>query len=367
MAVECVENLLRVLKDASYFIKLGVDQQDLMVRMTRKVGLLGYLDVKLTEAGVWSKLSFKVQKHLEAARVVAEEDDRMLRWEVNRIQRAFYGTGLPVIVLKGAAYTLMDLPLSRGRLVADVDLLVNRSDLTLVENQLIQHGWQQVKLDPYDQRYYRQWMHELPPMRHKERMTEVDVHHTLLPLSGGLSPDPEKLLKDVILLPNEANIYTLSPVDMTLHAVVHLFHDSDFERGLRGVVDLDGLFRYFSQEEGYWDTLFLRAKEFGLNRPLYYALIQVHGLLATPLPKTVMTELKLIKPPFPIRWLMNRLIPWAVLPGNPEDRRLISLIAWWLLYVRSHWLRMPPGQLFNHLTRKLSRRWYPDVRNRRTV
>ena len=33
----------------------------------------------------------------------------------------------------------------------------------------------------YDQRYYREWMHELPPLLHVRRQTALDVHHAIAP------------------------------------------------------------------------------------------------------------------------------------------------------------------------------------------
>ena len=52
------------------------------------------------------------------------------------------------------------------------------------------HGWLRMKIDPYDDRYYRVWMHEIPPLRHRERKTEIDLHHTILPRTSRLKPDP---------------------------------------------------------------------------------------------------------------------------------------------------------------------------------
>ena len=39
-------------------------------------------------------------------------------------------------------------------------------------------------LTPYDDAYYRDHMHELPPLIHKERDRMIDVHHTILPLTA---------------------------------------------------------------------------------------------------------------------------------------------------------------------------------------
>ncbi|MBF0447528.1 MAG: nucleotidyltransferase family protein [Magnetococcales bacterium] len=358
---------LSVWKDPRLFLSLSIDEQDLCLRMARRAGLLSRLAWRLTDEKLTDGLTTKVQNHLDGARIVAQEDARMLRWEVNRIQRAMKGSDVPITLLKGAAYLLSDLPMAQGRLVADVDILCRKEDLKTVEDRLVKQGWSGVKLEPYDQRYYRDWMHELPPLRHTERMTEVDVHHAILPMTGRLKPDSSLLLADRILLAGETNLWTLSAVDMTLHAVVHLFHDSDFDKGLRGLTDLDGLFRHFGQQPSFWQELIPRARTLNLARPLYYALRMGEKMVSTPLSESVKQTIQVDAPSPWVGWLMESLMERMMVPGHPEKKDPLSWVAWLLLFIRSHWLRMPPGLLFSHLTRKWVRRWRFDVRNRRTV
>ncbi|MBF0454171.1 MAG: nucleotidyltransferase family protein [Magnetococcales bacterium] len=360
--------LLTLLRQPDSFPNLTLPEQDLALRLLRRAGLLAWLFYRLQEGDSWQTLHPKVRDHLEGARVVAVEDERMLRWEVNRIRRALLGTGIPVTLLKGAAYCHAGLPMARGRLVADVDLLFVRDDLDQVEQALTEHGWKQVKLNSYDQNYYRQWMHELPPMRHWERLTEVDLHHTILPITGRLKPNPALLWQDRVPVVGESGVWTLSAVDMTLHAMVHLFHDADFDRGLRDLVDLDGLFRHFAKTEPtFWASLTPRARQLGLGRPLFHALTHLNSLMQTPIPQAVLIDSQKDGPIWPLRPLMGLLIPLAILPGHPERANLLRILAWWPLYLRSHWLKMPPTLLFSHLTHKLSRRWRPTVQNRRLV
>ena len=69
-----------------------------------------------------------------------------------------------LVLLKGAAYLMAGLPAARGRVFSDVDILVPVARLAEVENALMLHGWSTTHHNAYDQRYYRQWMHELPPL-----------------------------------------------------------------------------------------------------------------------------------------------------------------------------------------------------------
>ena len=71
-----------------------------------------------------------------------------IRWEVDRIQFALRSIESPILLLKGAAYLLADLPLAQGRLVSDVDILVPEASLHQVEAALLAAGWGSLKLDP---------------------------------------------------------------------------------------------------------------------------------------------------------------------------------------------------------------------------
>jgi hypothetical protein len=51
-------------------------------------------------------------------------------------------------------------------------------------------------------------------------------------------------------------------------------------------------------------------------------------------------------------WLMDRLVPRALFPQHPDRHTLLAATARLLLYMRSHWVRMPAWMLIKHLTHK---------------
>ncbi|UUZ51358.1 nucleotidyltransferase family protein [Massilia sp. B-10] len=65
--------------------------------------------------------------------------------------------------------------------------------------------------DPYDQRYYRVWMHEIPPMQHVQRGSVIDVHHAILPLTAAARPDPALLRAGAQTVPGMEGIKVLAP------------------------------------------------------------------------------------------------------------------------------------------------------------
>jgi hypothetical protein len=63
---------------------------------------------------------------------------------------------------------------------------------------MLEAGWEWVKPDPYDDAYYREHMHELPPLIHKARDRMIDVHHTILPRTHRVTPDPLVLMAEAV-------------------------------------------------------------------------------------------------------------------------------------------------------------------------
>jgi hypothetical protein len=333
---------------------LDIAQWDRLIQSGRRLGLLARIQVLLAEQDLLDAIPAQPRMHLDSARIVADNEQRIMQWEINRIRRVLSPLEKPVVFLKGAAYLIAGLPVARGRISTDIDILVDKPDLPTVEAALLQHGWDHVKVDDYDQYYYRVWSHELPPLRHRERHTTIDVHHTILPLTGRCHPDPKKLLANAISL-DGSQFKILAPIDMVLHSAAHAFQDGDLMHGLRDLVDLDALLRQFGTEANFWDRLFARSHELDLTRSFYYALHYTSSILHTPVPQMVLTEADKFAPSTPTRLLMDRLVIHAVNDRLSGWRRMLQNLSAWVLYLRQHWLRMPPLLLARHLLHQFCR------------
>lgn len=350
------ELVYRALRDPRGLSSLSSLEWDRLLRRARLAGVLSRLAVLARPSLPEDAIPERVRGQLLSARKVAEHHERSIRWEVNRVRRALRPTGQRVVLLKGAAYVIAGLPTGAGRLASDVDILVPKAQLGVVENALQRAGWTAMKLDPYDQRYYRQWMHELPPLRHATRNNVVDVHHTILPETARFHPDGGMLLESAVPIDDDLGI--LAPEDMVLHAATHLFADGDLAGGLREVIDLDSLLRHFGHAEpDFWDRLVPRSRALQLQRPLFYGLRICRRLLETPIPDGVMQAASIGRPPWPVTIVMDGLADRALLP-EPDSNTYGGGVALWLLYLRSHWMRMPPWLLTRHLTRKTLRKWF---------
>jgi hypothetical protein len=340
----------RVLTQPEEIQALSLAAWDVLIRQARRAGLLARLAETLNAAGLTGAVPAEARWHLDAERVLAERQAIAVRWEVNQIRQALAGLGAPVVLLKGAAYVMAELPAARGRLFSDIDILVPEDRIARAEASLMLAGWHAHSEDAYDERYYRQWMHEIPPMIHLKRGSALDVHHAILPRTARYHPDPAKLRAAALPVRGEAGVLVLQPVDMVLHAACHLFHDGELPHGLRDLSDLDLLLRHFGQNPDFWPRLPDRAGELELTRPLVYALRYTRHFFQTPVPQAVDDALREAGPALP--WLMDALFYRVLGPAHETCQDALSPAARLAAYVRAHWLRMPPLMLARHLLHK---------------
>ena len=331
---------------------------DLVLRQARSARLLARLAFLLDGEALAPPPA--AARQLAAARTMGAKQDHDIRWEVGLIQKALAGLDLEAIVLlKGAAYVMADLPPARGRLFGDIDFMVPRTRLEEVEAALLAAGWQLAKDDPYDQHYYRRWTHQIPPLRHATRHSVIDLHHTIVAPTARVPVAAEALFAGIKALDpsreeagRQPALAVLGPCDMVLHSAVHLFNDGEFSHGLRDLFDLDDLLAHFAQDPAFWPALARRADQLGLGRPLAYALFFLEALFGRSYPRALDGPRQAWLPAGPGRAVMTALLRRALQPPHASCRRAGTDFALWALDARGHYLRMPWPILLPHLLRK---------------
>lgn len=344
--------LVSVLRAPAQVASLDLGAWDLLVRQAGTADMLATLSALLEEYDLLEAVPPEARAHLSWAVISAASHARGARHEVAHIAAALEDTGLPLILLKGGAYAMAGLDAGRGRLFSDIDILVPKDDIDEVEGALMLHGWVSTHHDAYDQRYYREWMHEIPPMVHMRRGNAIDVHHAILPETAFARPDPALLRAAAVPVPGRPGLWMLAPPDMFLHSAVHLFAGGEFEHGLRDLFDLHRLASQFGAEPGFWDALPARARALGLERPLFYALRYSGRLLGTVVPETTLALAEAGRPNAGLLACMDALFLRALAPPHPSCGGLLHDLAIFMLYVRGNWLRMPPLLLARHLFHK---------------
>ncbi|MET0370917.1 MAG: nucleotidyltransferase family protein [Sphingobium sp.] len=317
--------LVGVLRDPASVAGLDARRWNALIAAARAERLIGTLAMRLEDMPVPDA----VCPILADARLDADREARGALWEADRMRAALAGLGARAVLLKGTAYAAASLRAGEGRFIGDLDILVPRDRLDEVEAALFAAGWEWVKPDPYDDDYYRQWMHELPPMIHRTRDRMIDVHHTILPLTARQTPDASAMIADAV--PTKDGFLLLAPEDRVCHAAAHMLADGDLAGGLRNLWDIHCLMADVEPQ-----ALEARARHHGLLRHVRQARRIAGGLYGLDAQKLT---------------LVDRLVSARLLARDEWGRETRKLLRF-AFYLRSHWLRMPPMMLARHLWTK---------------
>jgi len=356
IGLNCV--LMLTVRQPQHCLSLNDAQLEQLLNQARASNTLAMLAHRLDNNELLEQLPAWFVRHLHSAMQTAAAVHRSVRWEVFNIMRALRNIDTPVLFLKGAAYLLAHNSAAPGRVFSDVDFLVPKQRIAEVEKALLSYGWVQGNISRYDERYYRQWMHEVPPLKHIKRKSTLDVHHAILPLTTKARPNTDLLIRDAELLTCEfvdSEIYVLSPIDMILHSATHLFYDGELEHGFRDMMDIVSLSQQYCDSDESARQLLARAKQLQVEKPLFYALRYSAKMFNCALPQplnafSLQNRDRVLAP----HWLavMDWLFVRALCPKHKGCAQIGSALARWLLYIRAHYLRMPLYLLLPHLARK---------------
>lgn len=325
---------------------------DLLVQQGYASGLLARMYSVLLTKKLIENIPPHIIWHFESAYKLYQAHYLDVVCEMDELSQALSVAGITPVFLKGAAYIANRDHCYLGRLFADVDIYIPKTKIASAEQILKWQGWQSKKLDDYDESYYRKWMHEIPPMSHKIRGMTVDVHHSLTPLTSKMVMDVEKL-ENNITLSSKTGYQTLAPEDRILHSAIHLLLDSEFSKGFRDLSDLDIMLREFSEKnDDFWSILISRADDLAIGRVLYYCLMSCHKIFRTPIPDNIIEKAKQFSPSKIVDKIMLACFYAVLLPNHSSCLPRYINIASSILFIRSHWLKMPMHILIPHLFHK---------------
>lgn len=337
--------LLDFLADRSNAAHLDAEGWSLLLAEARACGVMSrvasVLAADAARSSTW--MPSQVMPHIVAATRQSDSLAHDVQRELTFLSAALAEVGSPIVLLKGAAYCAAGLPAAQGRIFSDIDLLVARPFLPQAEAALMLGGWAVGRQDQYDQRYYREWSHEIPPMTHLQRGTTIDLHHSLAMPTCRIQIDSEQMIAAAISLPGLGNFFRLADEDMVLHAASHLMLNSEFDRGLRDLWDIDLLVRHFGgATPDFADRVLVRAEAVGLGQIVRCAFSLCHRIFCTPLPQEALASHRLLL------WFLSR----AATTRHPQTRPRAQGMADQLLFVRELSLRLPAHLLLRHLWHK---------------
>lgn len=343
--------LLRFLLDPSAVAAFDAETCSLLVAEARRAGLLSRLACRCKVLGLLPDLPVRTRWQLEAALIQGEAFRQDVQRELSHIASTLARIDTPVLLLKGASYVALGLPAAEGRIFSDIDLLVASPQIASVEAELMLGGWVTGQIEAYDERYYREWSHEIPPLIHLKRGTTIDLHHSLVMPTCRIPINSAAMLAKATPVGDGSRWWRLQDEDLLLHSIAHLLLNGEFERGLRDLWDIDVLLRHFSgSDAAFWGRLDRRAQEVGLRKMLGQALWLARRYFATPIPDHYLPRQRVS---------LLAVLEHAVKPRHPETRPAAQAIADLILLVREVYLRLPGRLLLVHLIHKLQVSVFP--------
>lgn len=307
-----------------------------IVELGRKSQLLGQLAARLHDAKVMDGVPASVRRHLELARLTTQRRSESAQWEIATLRRAIRPS-IPLVLLKGCAYLACADDNAAGRFFSDIDILVWRENLSEVESDLVSVGWKPSRVNDYDQGYYRNWMHEVPPMEHVRRHTVLDLHHAINPPVSRFYINPDRLFERMIEV--QPGVYVLAAIDRVIHCALHLLQEGEPKKLLRDLYDLHRLLGQHHGSDDGMQKLRHRGHELGVAASLETAVGAAQTLFAEVPKQKIRTA-----------WL-HACIELAACEANgrPTWRGELAGIV---VLAHSHWMKMPLRLLLPHLVRK---------------
>ncbi|MFB1036443.1 MAG: nucleotidyltransferase family protein [Sinobacterium sp.] len=339
-----------VLLEPKRGLRFDLDTWQSVILVLREEKLLATLYHLALETAVFEHYPEFAQRHLYSASIYARRQSKQIFYEALLLQELLEKNGVTPIFLKGANYTLRSSRNSQGRICSDIDVLVKVEELDSCESLLLSQNWKSAKLTQYDDRYYRQWAHEIPPLIHPFRGTVLDVHHNLyLPISGR-SPKIELFINELEF--SADNFAVLKIPQTVMHSIIHLFMNENFSSGMRDLFDIYRLIEEHS-DESFWKDITVLARQSHFLVELQYCLVALETIFSFDAPEYVSIALHDNQLSWPQKIWAKHIFVNAILPQHP----LISLnrqhFASSVAYFRGHWVKMPKSVLAKHFVVKL--------------
>ncbi|TDF37278.1 hypothetical protein EYS14_14075 [Alteromonadaceae bacterium M269] len=290
----------------------------------------------------------QVKPHLQSELVRARRQKQQALYECKLIDEHLRHVGVKPIFLKGAAYSVSDSAVGLGRLYGDIDVLVDKSDIEKSKQALLERGWFPQILTDYDEMYYREWAHEIPPLTHVKRGTVLDLHHNLVPIVSGQAPDVADFSKD--LVETKDGLLVFSQAAQTLHSAVHLFLNEDFSHGIRDLTDLHILFTSNKDDENYWESLITLSSKSSFEKELQLAVRYCQKILNTDIQSCHVEAIYALKETN--FGLLDRCFESVLRFRHPKLDSTLRSTYELAVYMRGHFLKMPFSILAKHLTIK---------------
>jgi len=328
---------------------IELKQWENIIHVLREVNLLAACYFRLEKEDKLTLLPSFALKHMKSAAVYSSRQSEQVLFECKLLQKILDAENISSVFLKGASYTLRKSKNSAGRVYSDIDLLVAKNEISKAEQTLAKHAWCTKKVSEYDNKYYREWSHEIPPMFNIHRGTVLDLHHNILLPISGREVNVELLTENCQSI--DGGYTVLGYAATILHSIVHLIINEDVSNGYRDVLDITTLIKENDSPE-FWQEITLLASKLGFNNELYLALSLSKKYANLTIPNDVWLTFSVQQNNSKLNFLLNYVYYFALQPHSPAVQTLKHKIAINIVYLLGHLQKMPLKILIPHLLTK---------------
>ena len=320
---------------AEYCRTATAAQWTAFLQQARQQGMTARFYFVLNQLDLLDAVPEQVVEHGLSGALYAQKQQHMLFYELSLLEPLITALPFPCLLLKGAAYRALALPVSFGRLFSDIDLLVPAEKLKLVRDKLFFLGFQEIKLNAYDRDYYLNWSHQNPPLVHYQRGTVIDLHHHIYPSASAKKINILPLFDNAAAMAG-SDIKVPSYPHLFIHAAVHLFYQEESHKLVKDLIDLNDLLNLLGTEQelsalqqqsklmsvqnAVSDACRVLARLFDNTQADRY--LQLHGLQKTPSLASFLI-IKMLGGKKSSRWLAHQL--WYI-RGHMLKMRLQVLL-----------------------------------------
>ena len=210
--------------------------------------------------------------------------NQRLFYEMNKVLKYLHDAGIQTMILKGAALTVLIYKNYSVRPMADIDILVPISQISLTINLLKDAGWTPTTDSIDGNLCYRH------SMQFKDQSgKELDLHWHVLYES--CLEDSDKLFWDgaVPVRINEVSTYALNLTDTLFHVIVHGIRWNP-EPPIRWIADAMSIINSTDSKID-WPRLIIQAKKSRLVIPVKEALNYLRERFQAPIPNSIIDSM----------------------------------------------------------------------------
>lgn len=248
--------------------------------------LLPILYRNLKTSGLFDKLDIDIQHLIKnSAMVLIAREAASQRWLQQTIE-SFKGSNIPIILLKGAAFSGYLYSEEAPRPGVDVDILVKGKDFDKACS-VLQQTMEPLIIDK-DRPATHESLFERVFVPNSPSKPTVELHRGLTnPYIFNIDEDALWLASEPHCKYYDESVRVLSPNHTLLHLAVHGFRDLEFCS--HGLLDVD---KMVSLRGINGETLYSEAELWGAKGVLYHLLANSQQIMGTRIPKNLLDRLE---------------------------------------------------------------------------